>query len=297
MRGGALGDFVLTLPVLQALRATHPEAFLTLMARPQYARLAAPDRIIDLHDSRLAPLHADGGRLDSELLERLAELDLLIVFTTTPEGPLVEHLQRIVQGQVIAADPRPAPHTSTHITEHLLAPLRGLGIHAATPVPRIRIDAQARRTAEQEHRHHRRPLVMIHPGSGGRKKCWPDDRFARLAEQLRRRGCGVLTLAGPVETHVNQTNREPMVRPPDPVALAGCLSQADLFIGNDAGPGHVAAAVGIPTLTLFGPTRPEIWRPRGPQAHIIRAQAGELTRLGVDSVVQAAAYILRKSSP
>lgn len=296
MRGGALGDFVLTLPVVQALRAFRPGAVLTLLCHPRWGRLAAADQMLDLEDPILAPLFAAGGQAAPVLRRRLAGLDLLVAYTTDPAGPLVAHLSELVGGRVLAADPRPHTQEECHITDHLLTPLQRVGIPAEDRVPRIRVDPQVLAASRSLHGHRRRPLVMIHPGSGARTKCWPRDRFAAVAQQLCNDGCGVLILSGPVEQEHMDNLPGPLCLPADTTQLAAVLAQADLFIGNDSGPGHVAAAVGTPTLSLFGPTDPATWRPRAPWAHYLRADSGDLSQLAVGSVLRAAAAILQEST-
>ena len=80
----------------------------------------------------------------------------------------------------------------------------------------------------------------------------------------------------------------PSLIPGDLRSMAGLLRHADLFIGNDSGPGHIAAAVGTPTLTLFGPSDAETWAPRHPLARVLKAPDGHLPSLSVESVLRAA---------
>jgi len=124
--------------------------------------------------------------------------------------------------------------------------------------------------------HHRRvdfskKLVVIHPGSGGLQKCWHLDNFLALAKKLISRGIEVIFLLGPAElarfsdATINQIN-----------SVAKCLTDlsftqalellscADEFVGNDSGITHLAAALGVRTLAVFGPTNPAVYKPIGP---------------------------------
>jgi heptosyltransferase-3 len=124
--------------------------------------------------------------------------------------------------------------------------------------------------------HHRRvdfskKLVVIHPGSGGLQKCWHLDNFLALAKKLISRGIEVIFLLGPAElarfsdATINNIN-----------SVAKCLTDlsftqalellscADEFVGNDSGITHLAAALGVRTLAVFGPTNPAVYKPIGP---------------------------------
>jgi len=115
-----------------------------------------------------------------------------------------------------------------------------------------------------------RKLVVIHPGSGGPKKCWHLDNFLAVAKELRDREIEVLFVLGPAEVE--------RLRPSEKVQIhgvakcvahlalsqvVGVLSSADAFVGNDSGVTHLAAGMGVRTVALFGPTDPAVYRPLG----------------------------------
>jgi len=121
-----------------------------------------------------------------------------------------------------------------------------------------------------------RPLAVIHPGSGGRAKCWPTDRFAALSHSLERAGMRVAWMLGPVEldtwpADILETirRRHAVFDNPSLPQLAGLLARASVFIGNDSGPAHLAAAIGTPTVALFGPSNPTHFRPLGQAVRVI----------------------------
>ena len=109
--------------------------------------------------------------------------------------------------------------------------------------------------------------VIIQPGSGSPKKNWPLARFEELAVRLAEQGYRVRWCLGPAE--------EEWLRRPDALPalsleeLAGVLAGARLFVGNDSGISHLAAATGCPTVAIFGPTDPSVWKPAGPRAHVL----------------------------
>jgi heptosyltransferase III len=113
-------------------------------------------------------------------------------------------------------------------------------------------------------------FIVLHPFSGSRKKNWPLERFVELGDWLQQRGARVQYCAGPEDP------LEDAVRFDDLYKLACWLSRAALFIGNDSGPAHIAAATGTNTIVLFGPSNPRVWAPRGTgNIVVVRAGSGE----------------------
>jgi ADP-heptose:LPS heptosyltransferase len=132
------------------------------------------------------------------------------------------------------------------------------------------------------------PVVLIHPGSGGRAKCWPLACFIEMARQLRSSAGGertdpsrerkraVVFLVGPVERETWAPSELTALRDefrvlccPEPDELVVLLAAAAVVVGNDGGPGHLAALLGRPTVTIFGPTSPTVWRPLGPRSQVL----------------------------
>jgi hypothetical protein len=124
-----------------------------------------------------------------------------------------------------------------------------------------------------------RGSVVIHPFSGGARKNWPLEKYRELAARLKR---PVEWLAGPEE------QLERACRFDDLGALARWLSGASAYVGNDSGITHLAAAVGIPTVALFGPTDPALWCPRGKNARWLRHEP--IAELSVEAVESEVTY-------
>jgi heptosyltransferase-3 len=294
LRNGAIGDFVVTLPAISGLGAAYPDAALRLIGRPSIASLSHCPTILDINNATFASLYSPGDL--PELTRRIfADLDIILAYAVDDEGQLEGRLQEIVPGTVLVHDPRPP--LSVHIVDHLLDPLIQLGIPVTHPEPRIQLQADDEVYAAEiwRDRHLKHPLVLIHIGSGGIGKCWSISKFHSLAERLTQEGIGTLILQGPVELERSEsdtTEETCLLVPPSLLDLAGLLASADLFIGNDSGPGHIAAAVGIPTLTLFGPTDSHRWKPRSDLARCITAPHSDLCRLPVDNVYESAVEIL-----
>ena len=121
-------------------------------------------------------------------------------------------------------------------------------------------------------------VAMLHPGSGGRHKCWHPENFLSLARALADKGLQPVFLFGPVELERFASALCDQFRRTAPV-IAGLnltqtfqlLTQADVFIGNDCGISHIAGAMGKKTLAIFGPTDSTLYRPLGPAVTIFQA--------------------------
>ena len=201
-------------------------------------------------------------------------------------------MRAICTGDVTTHSPHPPADGSLHIIDHLLSALCPFGIETdrqptVTVQPEFSLSALCLE----------RPFTVIHPGSGGKHKIWRIDRFAEVGQQLGKLGPLVIT-SGPADetTLHNLMPLLPEARFIDPLPLsdlAGLFASANLYIGNDSGPTHLAAAVGTPTLAIFGPTDHRIWRPRGTRVEILTAPQGtppesRLESITVDQVLSVA---------
>jgi len=141
--------------------------------------------------------------------------------------------------------------------------------------------------------------VLIHPGSGGRIKCWPLENFVTLARRLSDRGdVGVLFVVG--EAEIDRWGEDalgplaesfPLLRCGELVQLAGLLAQAKAYTGNDSGPSHLAAALGTPTLALFGATNPVHFAPVGRTVRVVQGET--MAAIEVETVLAGLDALLR----
>ncbi|MFQ5807658.1 MAG: glycosyltransferase family 9 protein [Phycisphaerae bacterium] len=119
--------------------------------------------------------------------------------------------------------------------------------------------------------------ILIHPGSGGRAKCWPLRCFLDVGRRLQETGREVCFVVGPVEVdrwaaadlHAIRVEF-PLTECPGPDELLSLLAAGLTLISNDVGPAHLASLLGTPTLTIFGPTSATLWRPLGMKARVIQ---------------------------
>jgi ADP-heptose:LPS heptosyltransferase len=289
-RGGAIGDFVLTLPAIDAVRRAFPAADLRLIGHPATLALGPAASILDSEDPRLIPLHR-AGPLPPAIRQLFAATHRVLAYAVDPQQHFGPQLRRAVTGPVLLWDPRPPANFRGHIVDHLLSPVRQWDLPVCDRTPHIElrpsdysyVDALA--TA---------PEVVIHLGSGSPAKCWPATNFHVLASALQKKGWHTALLCGPVERERQLAiGNLPALHPPDLRSLAGLLAKATLFIGNDSGPGHIAAAVGTPPLTLFGPTDPRLWAPHGKRSQVLQAPAADIAAIPTAAAIDAALALLQ----
>jgi heptosyltransferase III len=276
IRGGAIGDFILTLPAIAALRRTFPETHLEVLGYPQVAELARAAGIIDSFRSiearALAGFFARNGTLDPELSAHLSSFNLIVSYLYDPDDFFKVNVGRATKAQFIQGPHRPKEEEGTHAVEVFLRPLERLAIFGADTVPRLSLEV-----AEEL----RDGLwIATHPGSGSEKKNWPieswQEFFGRI---LAETNYNVFLVAGEAEgERLAKLRLEParmkVARNYPLVRLAGLISQCEAFLGHDSGITHLAAALGVPTLALWGPSKEEVWRPLSPGTRVLKASSG-----------------------
>lgn len=297
IRTGALGDFVLTLPVIHNLRHTFPRAQITLLGNPNTLALAQQDvdQIIDINRADWAPLFVSQPILSESLCAQFIDTDLILSYLPDPGGIFANNLKRAGVQTVLTCPPHPPQDGSIHATEHLLQPLRDLTIPIHNNRPTIHLTKDDHNAAILYIPNGN--ALFIHPGSGGATKCWPPEHFATIANEIAcKTDCTVLISTGPADREIaplftDQTSAQ--ILPPLPIRhLAALMASCTLYLGNDSGPSHLAAAVGVPTLSLFGPTDPRIWSPQGETVHILRASDRQMTSIAPDKVLTKILSIL-----
>jgi heptosyltransferase-3 len=289
IRGGALGDFLLTLPALSALRQAQPEARLEVLAYPGIAALAGSaglaDDVRSIEYGPLAGFFTRDATLDPALRAYFASFDLVLSYLYDPDGFFAENLRaagvrRLVEG--------PSRLTgSAHAIEQLAAPLASLGIPLAERAVSLAFGQSDREKRE----------VLAHPGSGSAAKNWPAEHWRQLAGKWLAQDDGLrLAIIGgeadgaplAVLRDLAADQRVRLLENLPLPELAGELGAARFYLGHDTGISHLAALCGTPSLLLFGPTDPAIWAPPHSHVRVLRAPQGDLAALAVDTVLRAA---------
>ncbi len=288
IRSGALGDFVLTLPAIRALREAAPRAHIEIVGRTATLEVARgryyADAVRSIDRADFAPLFAPGGEASPEVIAYLTGFDLILSYLPDRDGLFRRNLERVGVRRLVCGDPVPAPDEGRHIVDRLAEPVEGAGIPVRDRSPRVFLTEEDGWTAEAFLKgcgiSESDLFVVIHPGSGGARKCWPAERFARVAEVVAQTtGARVVVPCGPADEQVvEQMASEMAVAPvvarglPLPV-LAGALARCRAYLGNDSGVTHLSAASGAPVVALFGPTDPRVWGPRGERVRVVQGNA------------------------
>jgi lipopolysaccharide heptosyltransferase II len=294
-----VGDAVMSLPALRAIRGRWPEAEIAVLARPWVAELyrhqQCADRLL-VYDHR----GRHGGfwgreRLAREL--RAARFDTAVLLQNAFEAAWLAWRARIPERIGYARDRRSwlltravavpvrgevPPHQSYYYLE-LLRRVGWIERLPAVDAIALRVPEEVRREAEQKLlAAGARPgatRIAFAPGATyGSAKCWLPERYAALADGLiAAADADVILFGAPPEREMAERIARSMQRRAVNLAgatsigeLPGLLRACRLFVGNDSGAMHVAAAVGLPVVGIFGPTDPEATRPASPQFTLVR---------------------------
>lgn len=296
IRGGAIGDFILTLPSIRLVRAGFPTAHLEILGYPHIACLAAragyADAVRPIEYAPLAAFFARNADLPEDLARYFAGFGQVISYLYDPDSIFADNLGRAGVRNFLAADPR--VDGSAHAAVHLAKPLARLALFLDDPAPSIRPTAEEEREASGRVGPLSSPVIAIHPGSGSERKNWPVERWRQLVARLLAHGSHptLLIVGGEADSDriraLGLPRGEPRVQLvtglPLPL-LAALLARSSWFVGHDSGISHLAAAAGIPCTLLFGPTDPEIWAPRNPGVRVLRHPTGSLAAIGIEELL------------
>jgi heptosyltransferase-2 len=298
IRGGAVGDFILTLPVLAALRSAFPQAAVDVLGYPHIAALAGTGGLADeVHAIEARPLagfFARHGALDARQAAFFTRYAVIVSYLYDPDGIFADNVRRTgTRAQFLAGPHRPDERAGRHAADVLLEPLQKLAIFDPPRTPVLRLAAPPAETLPPG------PWVALHPGSGSENKNWPLARWqALLARLLAETRLRVLLAGGEAEDAklaVLSAGTDParvrVSRAAPLTALAGLLSQCAAFAGHDSGLTHLAAALGLPCAVLWGPTPRPVWRPLGERI-VVLSHDGGLHCLDEGSVLHALTGLL-----
>jgi heptosyltransferase-2 len=292
IRGGAIGDFILTLPALGLLRESFPEAHIELLGYRHIVELAVgrhyANAARNIEYGPLAGFFNPRSELDPELCAWFASFHQVISYLFDPDEFFAGNLRRAGVRNLIVGNPKIGDHA--HAAAQLAEPLQRLALFledAATHFHSSEEDTAAAAPWLASPR----PPIALHPGSGSARKNWPLARWRALARHLLARGESLLVVGGEsddaqieeLRSHLPREGVRFAQKLPLPVLgaiLAGCRA----FMGHDSGISHLAAAAGAPCVLLFGPTDPAVWAPANPGVRVITSQTGRVEDIALDSV-------------
>ena len=336
VRLDTIGDVLLSEPALRALRARFPRSIIHLLTSPSGAAVLAGSPALDQVIPFRAPWHAVwrgqrvgladllavvrmARRLRTERYDLGIELraDVRDIAFLAVTGPRVLVGDSWRGGHWLLTVDAKAP-TDAHRVEFALAIAAAAGADPTPSAPQLVLTEQHHQAAARALAPLAgRPFLALHLGAGFPSKCLPVEHFARVAARLGRERA-IVVVGGPED--------RPLVEAfcrcvPFPVLdlvgqlslkeTAAVLARADLFLGNDSGPMHLAAAVGRPIVTFFGPSEPHKYRPYGvplrlleialpcrpcDHVHCIHPEFLCMTRIPPSTIVTAAEELLRETA-
>ncbi len=277
-----IGDVVLTTPIIRSLRTAYPGAYLAYLGEREAVSLLEHNP----HLNEIIPYDFRSPALLEQIrvarILRRKRFDLMIDLFGNPRSALLTFLSgarvrvgpdRRGRGALYTVRVRDDGVPRSAIEFHARS-LRALGIPATHSKTEIYLTAQEREAGRRRVQELRKnpgrevqPVVGIHPGATWPAKRWLPDRFAGLADRLAREGATVILTAGArEETTIGEVRAaseldHPVLASLPLRQLAAVIAACDVYVANDGGPMHIAAAVGTPTIGLFGPGEEDIWFP------------------------------------
>lgn len=302
IRTDRIGDVVLSTPVIRALRAAHPQAYLGMMVRPEHRELVEgnPDlNVVLLYDKR-GPEKGLLGSLRFARSLRRRRFDTALILHSTDRVVLMSWLAGIRRRVGYARRlgwllTRRLPYVKRegekHEMEYNLDLLRLIGVEPGEgrelSVPILAWqESRVEELLRWKGAGAGEPLVVLHPGASCPSKRWPAERFARVGDHLAsQRGARVVVLTGRGEEQqgraVARQMRQPAIEILGAFGLgetAFLLKKARLLVSNDSGPVHLAGAVGTPVISIFGRwgggLSPVRWGPTGRESIALHHDIG-----------------------
>lgn len=290
IRGGAIGDFVLTLPAIKLLRDRFPKAHLEILGYTHIAALAEKrfyaDAVRSIESASLARFFAKDSDLPAELLDYFAGFDLVLSYLYDPDGIFETNVKKSGNGTFIAGPSK--LDDGERAAFQLARPLAALGLFLTDSCAHL-FPTDADRTSISGLQGN----MTFHPGSGSETKNWPIENWIELGNVLLSTGRPLMIVAGEADTvRTHQLKAEWKDKPVRfaenlPLPHLAALLEGSVFIGHDSGASHIAAAVGARCLLLFGPTDPAIWAPANAKVTVLRAPEGKMELLQVETVAAA----------
>lgn len=286
---GALGDLICFAPTIRELIRRNPAASIELMARLELARFAVGRLGIaaahSIDRAEVSALFVKGRRVPESAQGFFSGYKTIHTFFAANDSRFCQALSAINRDSRFYPF---RPPDDGHVADAYLRLLGGIE-KAKYEKPELLSDDRVKAAQVlSEIKLKEQPFCLILPGSGSRTKNWPAANFIQVAERLAP-DLKALVVLGPAEEEMQRLFRNRDIRTLSGLELgtvAGLAQRAEIFLGNDSGVSHLAAAAGAPGIVLFGPTDPDRWCPLG-DVRVIRREP--LTAIHPDEV----AHLLR----
>ena len=299
IRGGAIGDFILTLPALKSLRDTCPHTHIEILGYKHIAVLAEnrfyAQAVHSIEHGPLSSFFARNSELSPDLANYFASFDLIISYLYDPDRIFENNLRRCGVENLLCG-PSKIFENAGHAARQLARPVEDLGIRVADLSEKVFPSTEDRQFASDFLRPLQQPIIAIHPGSGSKEKNWPLENWITLFSRSHGRSgkrASLIIISGEADkAQTEQLEREwknrdvRFGRNLSLPHLAAVLERS-IFIGHDSGISHLAAAAGANCILLFGPTDPRVWAPWNQNAQVLRAESGNVSDVEIGPVEAA----------
>jgi ADP-heptose:LPS heptosyltransferase len=265
---GALGDFILTFPAIIRLQKYY--GVIDVLCQSGIGKLAKALGLVEkwypLEAAYVASLFTD--QIDSKIKTLLTPYANIILFTLSDR--LEQTIRHITSVPTCCISPKPPEYVRTPLTEFVLENLVNCGLIkiADAVVEDIPLPRRRNRSKYSD-------KVLIHPGAGSIRKRWPMTNFLKVEAMLKADGLKPEFILGPAEADLVDELQHPdrtVHALSDLLDLTVFLKSAGGYIGNDSGPSHLAAFLGLPATVIFGPADPKRWTPVGRNVAIVRPE-------------------------
>jgi ADP-heptose:LPS heptosyltransferase len=308
IRGGAIGDFILTLPALRTLREACPNAHIEILGYKHIAALAEnrfyAQAVRSIEYGPLSGFFAKNSELPAELADYFASFDLIISYLYDPDCIFKNNLRRCGVENLLCGSAK-IVETDGHAARQLARPIEELGIRVVDLTEKLFLSEEDRQFGRKFLQTPSRPIIAIHPGSGSKEKNWPlqnwIDLFSTGHWHIKKR-YSLTVVSGEADkeqtARLEHTWKDQEVRFAKnlPLPYLAAVLEHSIFIGHDSGISHLAAAAGANCILLFGSTDPSVWAPRNEKVEVLRAPTGKVNDLEIAAVQAALTKALRASS-
>ncbi len=295
IRGGAIGDFILTLPALKALRDAYAHAHIEILGYKHIAVLAEnrfyAQAVRSIEYGPLSTFFAKNAELSSELTTYFAGFDLIVSYLYDPDGIFESNLRRCGVELLIRGPAKIGK--GEHAARQLALPMQELGFAVEDLAAKVYPSSEDRQRAQEFLRDLPRPLVVFHPGSGSKKKNWPLENWIDIGNGLLGlddfQGSLVIASGEADEDQVRSLraiwkNERVQFAKNFPLPDLVAIFENAIFVGHDSGISQLAAAAGANCILLFGPSDPEVWAPKGKNICVIRSKSDAMENIDLTEV-------------
>lgn len=315
LRLGGLGDLIVAFPSILLLRKKFSPCFLTLVCREEYGfilkQTGVVDEIVSAEQARLAPLF-DSPPYPEELSNWLEGFSLILGWIQTKSSLNHEELSSFLSTnrcRFFVHDPDYPGQISRYFFEKILEYLTGIDDPSSSFSDCTRLPLSSSQVKlglgllreeplkdKEEEAERGQKIVVVHPGSGSKSKCWPLENFMEMIHQFSRKGYRGALVTGFADVELeNKLSSYSLpknwvwLRNPSLVKLSGLLSVSSLYLGNDSGITHLAAACGTKVIALFQNDLESAWRPYG-RVTILSGES--VSDISPHTVLEAASRII-----